>query len=205
MSLSLKIRLDADTAQTRVLIDNALALSHGAVDYLTIHGRTRHQASSGHPVNLEGIRWCVDECVRSRVPCIANGDVWDYVGAVECRERTNCRGVMSARGLLANPALFDGHSYTPRAAIDVSQTWPGSGSSTHLALSPAFQHFVRLSAQRGLIYPLFHRHVSYMLETRCSKRDRTWLNSLSSKAAVVDFLRTLDEALGHDPSSSCKK
>lgn len=77
------------------------AIAAGA-DILTIHGRTRHQSSAGHPVNLDAIRFAVDSA-KGDVPCIANGDVFTVAEAEEARKRCNVQGVMSARGLLANP------------------------------------------------------------------------------------------------------
>jgi tRNA-dihydrouridine synthase 4 len=38
----------------------------------------------------------------------------------EIYSKTNVDGVMSARGLLRNPALFAGYEYTPWECIEVS-------------------------------------------------------------------------------------
>ncbi len=69
------------------------------VSHITIHGRTRHQASS-EPVSLPGIKFAV-EAAKGEVPCVANGDLWDLGDAKRMREETGVRGVMGARGLLA--------------------------------------------------------------------------------------------------------
>lgn len=76
-------------------------LASGA-DVLTVHGRTRHQSSSGHPVNLAAINFA-RSCAKGQVPVIANGDVFDMADAARTRKETGAEGVMSARGLLANP------------------------------------------------------------------------------------------------------
>ena len=56
------------------------------------------------------------------------------------------------------------------------------------------QEFVRLATAHGLIFPLFHRHVSYMLESRFRTRwDRIAFNALTSYAGVLDWLE--DEGL----------
>nr|CRX79104.1 hypothetical protein ls5930a1_00130 [Leucosporidium scottii] len=154
--VSVKIRVDPDLTLTNELVRTAIA---AGADILTVHGRTRHQSSSGHPVNLESLAFAV-ECAKGDIPCMANGDVFTLDDAEETRRRCNVRGVMSARGLLANP------------------------------------EFTRLSTSLGLIYPLFHRHVSYMLESHLPrKRDRTYFNSLSSHAGVMDYL---EEEMGLD-------
>ncbi|BGP43323.1 tRNA dihydrouridine synthase [Rhodotorula kratochvilovae] len=162
--VSVKIRIDDDPTRTNELVTQALA---GGADILTVHGRTRHQSSEGHPVNPEGIAFATS-CAKGAVPVVANGDVFTREDGEALRAKTGVRGVMSARGLLANPALFAGHSQTPL---------------------PAIQEFLRLSTSHGLIYPLFHRHVSYMLESRFrTRRDRILFNSLTSYAGVIDWL-----------------
>jgi tRNA-dihydrouridine synthase 4 len=68
------------------------------VSHITIHGRTRHQAST-EPVNLPGLKFAV-ECISGEVPTVANGDLWILEDAVEMR-KTGVNGVMAARGILA--------------------------------------------------------------------------------------------------------
>lgn len=72
---------------------------HANVTHLTIHGRTRHQPSTA-PVSLPGIKFAV-ECAKGEVPCVGNGDIWEYGDVAMMRRETGVRGVMAARGLLA--------------------------------------------------------------------------------------------------------
>lgn len=74
------------------------AISAG-VSHITIHGRTRHQAST-EPISLPAIRFAV-ESARGEVPCVGNGSVWNVQDAEDMRAETGVRGVMGARGLLA--------------------------------------------------------------------------------------------------------
>lgn len=85
------------------------AIAAGA-DLIAVHGRTRHQSSEGHPVSLEAIR-IANDLINKRVPVVANGDVWNLADARRTREVTGVKGVMSARGLLANPVSIS----TPRS------------------------------------------------------------------------------------------
>jgi tRNA-dihydrouridine synthase len=80
-----------------------------------VHGRTRHQKST-EPVNFEGIK-LVKESIN--VPVIANGSIFSTKDADEMYEKTGVDGVMSARGLLQNPALFAGYETTPWECIEV--------------------------------------------------------------------------------------
>lgn len=81
---------------TDLLIKTAL---QAQISHLTIHGRTRQQAST-HPVSLPSIKFAV-ECANGEVPCVANGDMWEYEDAERMRSATGVHGVMGARGLLA--------------------------------------------------------------------------------------------------------
>ncbi|GAA5907658.1 hypothetical protein JCM6882_008941 [Rhodosporidiobolus microsporus] len=162
--VSVKIRVDDDPRRTEELVSSIIA---AGADILTIHGRTRHQSSAGFPVNQDAIAFAVS-CAKGAVPTVANGDVFTKQDGEEMRKRTGVQGVMSARGLLANPALFAGYEQTPIEAI---------------------QSFLTHSVSYGLIFPLFHRHVAYMLESRfANRRDRVLFNSLSSYAGVMDWL-----------------
>lgn len=94
--VSIKIRVDPDLRRTEQLVRTALA---AGVSHVTIHGRTRHQAST-EPVSLDKIAFAV-ECVRGEVPTVANGDLWDAADGERMRRECGVHGVMAARGLLA--------------------------------------------------------------------------------------------------------
>ncbi|WFD23280.1 tRNA-dihydrouridine(20a/20b) synthase [NAD(P)(+)] [Malassezia equina] len=146
--VSVKIRIDTDLSRTNTLICNAL---HAGASLITVHGRTRHQSSASDPVNLDAVKFAI-ECANAcglqtargvspgdawvqgedggaggLAPCVVNGDIWTRDDAQAWRARTGARGAMSARGLLANPALFSGASRTPPAAVadfvDKSLLW----------------------------------------------------------------------------------
>lgn len=172
--VSVKIRVDDDKSRTNELVTSAVA---AGADFISVHGRTRHQSSEAHPVDPEAIAFAAS-CAKGAVPIVANGDVFTREEGENLRRQTGVQGVMSARGLLANPALFSGYAQTPTEAL---------------------QHFVRLSTAYGLIFPLFHRHVSYMLESHFStRRDRIYFNSLASYAGVIDWLD--DQGFLGDPA-----
>ncbi|GAA5935523.1 hypothetical protein JCM1841_003702 [Sporobolomyces salmonicolor] len=161
--VSVKIRVDDDLSITNELVSTIIA---AGADILTVHGRTRHQSSSGFPVNLDAIAFAAS-CAKGAVPVVANGDVFSKEDAEETRRRTGVQGVMAARGLLANPALFAGYDKTPFSAI---------------------RRFITLSTSHGLLFPLFHRHMAYMLESRfANRKDRVYFNSLASYAGVLDW------------------
>ncbi|KIS01181.1 tRNA-dihydrouridine synthase 4 [Cryptococcus deuterogattii 2001/935-1] len=160
--VSIKIRIDTEQKNTEQLISNAL---QAGISHLTIHGRTRHQPSTD-PVNLPGIKFAV-ECVKGQVPCVANGDVWELEDARRMRFQTGVQGVMAARGLLANPALFAGYDKTPEDCVS---------------------QFINLGLDYGFNFSLFHRHLAYMLEPHLSRVEKVWFNSLTSQASAIEWL-----------------
>lgn len=186
--VSVKIRIDPDLRLTDTLVRNAL---HAGASVLQIHGRNRWQSSASHPVDLDGIKFAVDAAnscgfrtgwgskggKASRfadggsgglVPCVANGDVWTLSDAMDYREKTGCRGAMSARGLLANPALFSGEEKTPAEAVGF---------------------FFKVATNWGLHTGLIQRHLAYMLEGGFGSRaEAIYFNSLSGMASMTDYL-----------------
>lgn len=84
------------------------------MSFITIHGRTRNQRSS-EPVSLEAIKLLASHCT---VPVLANGDVTTLKAAHEIASATGVDGVMAARSILCNPALFKGHDSCPWEAVE---------------------------------------------------------------------------------------
>ncbi|KAI5115628.1 hypothetical protein M0805_000680 [Coniferiporia weirii] len=164
--ISIKIRVDEDEKMTDRLIQTAI---HAGVSHITVHGRTRRQPST-QPVSLSSIAFAVSSA-KNAVPVVANGDAWGMAEVKTIRRKTGANGVMSARGLLANPALFSGYEVTPHEAI---------------------KDFVHIATDYGLLYPLFQRHLSYMLESQLSRHDRIHFNTLGSYAGVIDYLESRD-------------
>lgn len=168
--VSIKIRVDDDLQHTSRLIKTALAAN---VSLITVHGRTRHQASS-EPVSYDSIKFAAQEATTGSdggVPTVANGDVFTLADAQKTRELCGVRGVMSARGLQENPALFAGHERIPLAGV---------------------QRFITISAQTGFIFPLYHRHLADMLgKWFKSKDERKYFNLLSSPASVLEYLEDM--------------
>ncbi|KAH8930115.1 tRNA-dihydrouridine synthase [Atractiella rhizophila] len=166
--ISVKIRVDKDLSYTSRLMDTLLHLP--PISHITVHGRTRQQ-SSNEPADLDAIRFCRELADPWNVPVVANGECWDLETAQRLRDVCGVKGVMSARGLLENPALFseEGRQGTPARVI---------------------ADFVQISTETSLLFPLFHRHLSFMMEKRWlkTKAERTYFNDLPSFAAVIDYL-----------------
>eukprot|EP00126_Sphaerothecum_destruens_P007767 Sdes_comp19980_c0_seq3m12568 len=97
-TISVKIRIHEDMKRT---IDLVKKVESAGASFITIHGRTKYQKHD--PVNFESIRLI---STSLNIPIIANGDCFTLQQFHEIGTNTRAAGVMSARGLLQNPALF---------------------------------------------------------------------------------------------------
>lgn len=159
-TVSVKIRLLKEIRRT---IEFVRCLEHAGVSFLTVHARTpqmRHE-----PIDMDGLKLVRDS---TQLPLIANGDVRSLEGAELLYRETKCDGVMAARGLLANPAMYSGEVVTPVACIsdwlDFTRTIPTS-------------------------FNCFHHHLVFMLEKVLPKDKRLVFNALQSEQAIHEFLQ----------------
>ncbi len=99
--LSIKVRLGMNSQSI-----NANEIIKIAEDYdlafATIHGRTRTQLYSG-VANWDYIE---EVAKLSQIPIIGNGDLHTPQIVSERANKTNCAGVMLARGYMQNPFIF---------------------------------------------------------------------------------------------------
>ncbi|KAI9831596.1 MAG: hypothetical protein M1819_004828 [Sarea resinae] len=161
-SVSVKIRVHADLKRT---VEFVRAVEAAGVDYIGCHGRRRSQKSS-EPVDLEAIR-LVKEVAT--VPIVANGDAFSLEEADYIASLTGANGVMSARGLLENPALFVGHGQTPWDTIE---------------------RFLGLAVRYPLPYRLALHHISEMGAKMLSRQDKAEMLDNRDMLSLVDWLES---------------
>lgn len=133
------------------------------VSWITVHGRTVKQRAE--PVNLDAIK-LVKENVG--IPVVANGDMKNESDIKRTVQETRADGVMAARGMLQNPAMFAGFDETP---LECLQDW------------------VDIALGTGLTFTSFHHHCMYMLERIMAKTERRVFNTLNSTPGVLEFLK----------------
>ncbi|XP_071071618.1 tRNA-dihydrouridine(20a/20b) synthase [NAD(P)+]-like [Dasypus novemcinctus] len=168
-SVSIKIRIHDDLTRTVDLCRKAEATG---VSWISVHGRTveeRHQ-----PVHYDAIKIIKE---NMSIPVIANGDIKSLKEAENVWQITGADGVMVARGLLANPAMFAGYEETPLKCI-----WD----------------WVDIALELGTPYMCFHQHLMYMMEKITSRQEKRVFNALSSTSAVLDYLTDHYGILGED-------
>lgn len=160
---SIKIRIDPK--DLRHTVELASRAEKVGVEWVTVHGRTVHQAST-EPVNYEAVS-LVKSAIKT-VPVFGNGSVFKLADASDWKERTGVDGVMSARGLLANPALFAGYDETPVECL---------------------QDFVDIALTvGGITTRCFHQHIAMMLFNAMSRYERNEYNTLKSVPSILDWL-----------------
>ncbi|XP_053834227.1 tRNA-dihydrouridine(20a/20b) synthase [NAD(P)+]-like isoform X2 [Vidua macroura] len=152
-------RIHEDLKRTVDLCQKAEA---AGVSWITVHGRSieeRHQ-----PVHYDAIK-IIKQSMS--IPIVANGDIKSLKDAENVHHLTEADGVMVARGLLANPAMFAGYEETPFQCI---------------------QDWVDIALEHGTPFTCFHHHLMYMMERITSKQEKKVFNVLSSTSAVLDYL-----------------
>lgn len=160
---SIKIRIDPK--DLRHTVELASRAEKVGVEWVTVHGRTVHQAST-EPVNYEAVA-LVKSAIKT-VPVFGNGSVFKLSDANDWKERTGVDGVMSARGLLANPALFAGHEETPLECL---------ADFVDIALTVG-----------GITTRCFHQHIAMMLFNAMSRYERNEYNALKSVPSILNWL-----------------
>ena len=83
-------------------VDFAKAMEAAGADAVAVHGRTRKQMYEGKA------DWEIIRQIKAAVsiPVIGNGDVFTFEDAINLVEKTNCDGIMIARGAQGNPWIF---------------------------------------------------------------------------------------------------
>ena len=82
--------------------------------YMTVHCRTPSQRSS-HPAHWQSA--ATIKAMLPNMPVVLNGDVFTLEDAQRAYAETACDGVMAARGLMENPALFQGFAASPLECV----------------------------------------------------------------------------------------
>lgn len=97
-----KMRVEEDIRKS---VDFSRQCVAAGASWLTIHGRTP-QCSSHAPVRWSDIQLIREILEKEGVPVVANGNVVDGPSALQISMACGTGGVMSANGLLDNPAAF---------------------------------------------------------------------------------------------------
>uniref|UniRef100_A0A0R3S220 tRNA-dihydrouridine synthase n=1 Tax=Elaeophora elaphi TaxID=1147741 RepID=A0A0R3S220_9BILA len=157
--VSIKIRLKPNRQLT---LETCRQAERAGVSFITVHGRTPEQRSE--PADYDMIKVIKSSLA---IPVIANGNIKSYEQAMKVAKYTGVDGIMSADGLLENPAMFAGYTSTPKQCV---------------------ADWMRLATEHGCPFDLFHQQLMFMLRSSLNSRQRTIFNGLSCYPAVFDYL-----------------
>ncbi|XP_062563746.1 tRNA-dihydrouridine(20a/20b) synthase [NAD(P)+]-like [Armigeres subalbatus] len=164
-SVSVKVRLLQKSLSAT--IDMCRQLEACGITFITIHGRTPAQKTN-IPVNKEALKEIKSSL---NIPVVANGDIFSLHDADAMHCSTNCDGVMSARGMLSNPALYAGVDRTP---LECVQRWLD----------------ITAQADTDITFQAMHHHLTFMAESLLTKEQRIVFNNMTKdKSRVYDFFR----------------
>jgi len=157
--VSIKIRIDKDLTKTVALAQQA---ERAGVAWISVHGRTYKERSS-QLANWNAIK-LIKESVQ--IPVMANGDIFSLEDACKAYEQTKVNGVLSARGILANPALFYGYNTVPTECV---------------------MDYMNIAINNGTIFKTIHQHLMMMLFNTHTKWEKIEFNSIQSTTGLIDY------------------
>lgn len=198
-SVSVKIRVHSDLRKTMDFITTVLGDEYNRnIDWLTIHPRTRNTPSST-TINLEALE-ILTSTFGTKLPILVSGDVFTlstlpYTSHLLSPQPTftttssnpndtespklhlpHLAGLMSARALLANPALFAGHDHCPWEAVDVFMS---NVARAPLPLKLGVHHLTEMCG------PGFGLDRNAALLT---KKERVRLTEMGNWVDVIDYM-----------------
>lgn len=179
-SISVKLRLlnGVSEESVRSTVELARQLEKCGATFLTIHGRTMWQKTSD-PLNIAAMA----EVKKSiHIPLVVNGNVRSWRDAKELHDQTNADGVMAARGLLSNPALFNNNIEERETPIECVQKWLD----------------IATCAGANLHFQCFHHHLTFMWSSHMKRQLRLEFNNFTNKQQVFDFF---EERYGLKPQA----
>eukprot|EP00668_Euglena_longa_P033518 GGOE01043099.1.p1 GENE.GGOE01043099.1~~GGOE01043099.1.p1 ORF type:complete len:474 (-),score=54.13 GGOE01043099.1:65-1486(-) len=174
-----KIRILDSVEKT---VEYARMVEAAGCQLLTVHGRDRSQ--KGQSTGLAN--WDVIRAVKEAltIPVFANGNILYHGDVLRCIDSTGVNGVMSAEGLLYNPALFSGH-LLPLWLL----------SEEYLELCAV--HPIPVAWIKGHLHKLWHKALPHFTTLR--ERLNCAANLDDIHAVVVDLKAEL-QALEKSPS-----
>jgi tRNA-dihydrouridine synthase 4 len=159
--VAVKCRIQDDARSTADWVQQVAAA--GPV-YMTVHCRTPAQRSS-HPADWQSA--AAIKALLPDMPVVLNGDIFSLQDAQRAYAETDCDGVMAARGLMENPALFQGAAVTPLQCV---------------------REYVLMAGACGERIGTMTRTLMYMLHGRLAVPDRQILCTIRCLPALLAFL-----------------
>eukprot|EP00736_Rhodelphis_marinus_P003808 Rmarinus@m.702 len=186
-----KIRVFPDVKDT---ISYAKRIQEAGCSVLAVHGRTR---------DMKGINTGVADLTQVKavkealsIPVLSNGNIRNLDEAKHALALTGADGVLSAEGLLDNPALFSG--------LEVSRTLL---AKEYMEIESVYNNYgikIARTHMFGMLGPLLKQHVDLCADLHRSRSKQELLDVINQLHERVEKgISCLDPSIGLPPCKQC--